>query len=355
MIYVNARFLTQEVTGVQRFAEMISLSLNNKINNITFLCPSGVLRESVGKKLNVKLIGNCQGHFWEQVELPLFLKKNGSPLLINLGSTGPIFYRNKIVTHHDITYLKYPRSYSVAFLIFYKIVIPFILRTSRHLITVSQFSREEIVNAYNYPKENISVVYNATDESFRPASTTETPNDDRYLLSVSSRNFHKNHHGMIGAFKRALQISPENKNIKIKIIGKTARSFSKQGYALECNSDNIEFLGRVNDEELINLYQNATAFIFPSFYEGFGIPPLEAQSCGCPVISSNAASMPEVLAESVLYFDPHSLEDMSEKINRIMMDENLRGSLSQKGLKNTRRFSWEKSAEELIKIINKFV
>lgn len=119
---------------------------------------------------------------------------------------------------------------------------------------------------------------------------------------------------MIGAFKRALQISPENKNIKIKIIGKTARSFSKQGYALECNSDNIEFLGRVNDEELINLYQNATAFIFPSFYEGFGIPPLEAQSCGCPVISSNAASMPEVLAESVLYFDPHSLEDMSEKL-----------------------------------------
>lgn len=355
MIYVNARFLTQEVTGVQRFAEMISLSLKNKINNITFLCPSGVLRESVAKKLNVKFIGHSQGHFWEQVELPIFLKNNGSPLLLNLGSTGPIFYKNKIVTHHDITYLKYPRSYSVAFLTFYKIVMPFILKTSRHLITVSQFSRGEIVNAYNYPKEKISVVYNATDESFHPASTSETPHGDRYLLSVSSRNFHKNHHGMIRAFKSALQASPNNKNIKIKIIGKTARSFSKQGYALECNSENIEFLGRVNDEELINLYQNATAFIFPSFYEGFGIPPLEAQSCGCPVISSNAASMPEVLAESVLYFDPHNQEDMSQKINRIIMDEDLRESLSQKGLNNARRFSWDKSAEELIKVINKLV
>lgn len=350
MIYVNARFLTQEMTGVQRFAEMISLQLNKKIDDIIFLCPPGVIRESIAKELNAKQIGWRNGHLWEQLELPLYLAKHGFPLLINLGSTGPVFYTNKIVTHHDITYLKYPESYSKSFLVFYKIIIPLILKTSKHLLTVSHFSKKEITRTYNYPDKKTSVIYNAAGENFKPKCIS---NPQTYILAVSSHNYHKNHHGMINAFLEVLKKSPKSEGIKIKIIGQTAKSFSKQGSWMGGDTENIEFLGRVSDEELVKLYQNAMAFIFPSFYEGFGIPPLEAQSCGCPVISSNTTSMPEILAESVLYFDPHDIADISRSINKIINDIDLRKELIVKGYRNAKRFSWEKSTNNLIKVIEK--
>lgn len=341
MIYINARFLTQEITGVQRFAEMISLELRQKNDDIVFVCPKGVLRESVAKQLQVKQIGFCQGHLWEQVELPIHLKRIGSPLLLNLGSTGPIFYKNKIITHHDITYLRYPQSYSRAFLVFYKYLIPMMISTSRHLLTVSEFSKKEITSTYKYPTRKTSVIYNAAGKDFLPGKRNKT---ETYFLTVASGNYHKNHHGMIKAFLKFKKENPENRTVKLKIIGDTLNAPSD----IISKMKDIEFLGRVDDSELINLYQNAYAFIFPSFYEGFGIPPLEAQSCGCPVLASNKASIPEILGESALYFDPFNEEEIVLAMISIIKDENIRLGLIKKGHENIIRFSWEISADKMI-------
>ncbi|MBH2809721.1 glycosyltransferase family 4 protein [Serratia liquefaciens] len=344
MIYVNARFLTQEITGVQRFAEMISLELSKKYDDIIFVCPKGILREAIARKLKVKTIGICQGHFWEQIELPIFLKKIGSPLLINLGSTGPIFYQNKIITHHDINYLRYPQSYSKSFILFYKSFIPMMIKTSKHLLTVSEFSKKEITDTYHFSTEKTSVIYNATGNHFSPKEKTDS---DIYFLAVASKNYHKNHHGMIDAFCDFQRNNTINKKVTLKIIGYSLNPFSNEGSEMGNNMEGIEYLGRVSDKELIKLYQNAYAFIFPSFYEGFGIPPLEAQACGCPVLASNQASIPEILGNSALYFNPFDKSEMTQVMINIIENEELRNRLIKEGSENVNRFSWEESAKKL--------
>lgn len=169
---------------------------------------------------------------------------------------------------------------------------------------------------------------------------------ETYFLTVASGNYHKNHHGMIKAFLKFKKENPENRIVKLKIIGDTLNAPSD----IISKMKDIEFLGRVDDSELINLYQNAYAFIFPSFYEGFGIPPLEAQSCGCPVLASNKASIPEILGESALYFDPFNEEEIVLAMISIIKDENIRLDLIKKGHENIIRFSWEISADKMIEL-----
>ncbi|MGE6472533.1 glycosyltransferase family 4 protein [Serratia proteamaculans] len=347
MIYVNARFLTQNLTGVQRFAEEISLELKKIRNDIVFLSPCDILRNDIASKLEVVKIGKRSGHYWEQVELPNYLRKNGSCLLINLGNTGPVFYKNQVVTHHDVTYKKFPQSYSLKFRLVYNVLVPLILRNSRSLITVSEFSKKEIIDEYNYDRKKISVIYNAASGFFNP-SNEKNEAQNRFFLAVSSPNFHKNFHGLIRAFSNTDDIN----GFSLKIIGEKNKNFN--GIDLEelSHNNNIEFLGRVSDKELANLYSTAYAFIFPSFYEGFGIPPLEAQACGCPVLSSHAASMPEVLSDSALFFDPHSEKEIADTIRYIAHHPNERVEFIERGYKNIERFSWARSADKLSLLIN---
>jgi glycosyltransferase involved in cell wall biosynthesis len=350
MLFINARYLTQELTGVQRFAEQISLSLNDIRDDIVFLSPPGILRKDVADQLHVKEIGKKSGHQWEQVELPRFLKNNGSGLLLNLGSTAPIFYNNQIVTHHDVTYKRYPASFSKKFRLFYSLLIPMMLKNSKKLLTVSEFSKKEINDIYGYPVDKIEIIYNAVSEKFKRSERLNGSED--YFLAVSSPNFHKNFHGMLKAF----ELLGSNYNVSLKIIGKTAASFSKQDFSsLIKNSEKIKFMGRVDDDEMISLYQNALAFVFPSFYEGFGIPPLEAQSCGCPVISSNMASMPEVLRDSAIYFDPKNETDIASAMEKIILDSSLRAELISKGDANIQRFSWHDSAAKVSRIVDELL
>ncbi|QJW56699.1 Glycogen synthase [Serratia plymuthica] len=345
MIYINARFLTQELTGVQRFAEQISLALNDIRDDVVFLVPQGVKRNDLLNKVKFEEVGKRQGHLWEQLDLPAYLKRKGSPILLNLCSTAPIFYRNQIVTHHDVTYKRYPTSFSRKFRLLYSFLIPVMLKNSKKVITVSEFSRDEINDVYRCPKEKIAIVYNAVSGDFSKNGIEKKSN---YLLAVSSPNYHKNFHGMLEAFSTLNKDS----GISLKIIGKSATTFAAQDFSkLISDSDEIQFMGRVDDKQLIELYQNALAFVFPSFYEGFGIPPLEAQACGCPVIAAKAASMPEVLADSVVYFDPNNVSDIATAMKRIIAEQQLRDDLIAKGDKNVTRFSWHGSAESVDQII----
>ncbi|OSN11952.1 glycosyl transferase family 1 [Lonsdalea iberica] len=348
MIFVNARFLTQDITGVQRFAEELSLSLNTMRDDVVFLSPRNIARQDVAKQLNVKIIGKNSGHIWEQYDLPHYLRRNGSPLLINLCSTAPVFYKNKIVTHHDVTYKRYPQSYSKKFRLLYNTLVPLMIKNSHKLITVSEFSKLELGKYYHVDPHKIAVVYNAVSGKFSGKDNVSAgAGHDAYLLAVSSPNYHKNFHSLIEAFSQL-----DNKDITLKVVGGGSGSFKKQNYLQELDQSRIKFVGRVSDDDLLALYRNATAFIFPSLYEGFGIPPLEAQACGCPVISSNAASMPEVLGDSASFFSPLNIEDMGEKITSVISDPDLRSSLIQKGYENIERFSWNKSAQQLSHIID---
>ncbi len=342
-VVVNCRFLSQPMTGVQRYAAEICKELKNIYSDILFITPPNVLHDSIASDLNAQIVGAHEGHMWEQWDLPRFLNHSGSPLLINLANTAPIFYKNKISTIHDVAFERFPESFTRSFRVAYKFAIPKIIRSSRSVITVSLFSKKEISLIYGTRPEAISIIPNAASDVFARSNAKTA---ESYILAVSSISAQKNFSGLIDAFSKLKQSSH-----KLYIVGSLNRSFSGTGIEQKINSDcRIKLLGRVTDEELVDLYSGATAFIYPSFYEGFGIPPLEAQACGCPVLVSRAASLPEVCGDSALYCDPYDTNDIADKISFLLSDPGLCETLRLRGYENAKRFSWEQSASRLLEI-----
>ncbi|WP_232487318.1 glycosyltransferase family 4 protein [Azotobacter chroococcum] len=347
LIYVNARFLTQPITGVQRYSLEISRQLSSLLPSIKFVAPKNIIHHEIARALGVEVVGSRTGHTWEQIDLPLFLKRRGTPLLVNLANTAPLFYKKKISTLHDVAFERFPENFSWKFRSAYRLAIPKALKGSLQVLTVSEFSKKEICAIYNIPSEKVSVVPNAVSESFqrKPSSATE-----HYVLAVSSINRQKNFHGLIEAFGLLKQNTH-----KLYIAGSLNKNFADPDLVKKIESDpRIKLLGRVSDEDLVNLYSGADAFIFPSFYEGFGIPPLEAQACGCPVIVSNAASLPEICEDSVLYCSPHDTNDIAEKIKLLISKPDLAQTLKEKGYANIERYNWKTSTIKLLEAIRKF-
>ena len=351
-IYISARFLTQPVTGVQRYGIELSKAIKRMNEkkykyNIRFLAPKNIIHHNIANYLEVKTIGRLKGQLWDQISLLWFLKSNRNSLIINFSNTLPIFYRNKIVTIHDIIHLKFPVSYS--YRKYYKIVFPLMLKYSKQIITVSEFSKREIANYYGINEEKISVIYNGVSEKFKPRKTHTM---EKYILGVSSIACHKNFINLIKAYQKL-----KTKNIKLYIVGglndKIFGKDSRRIIESVKGNENIKFLGRVTDDELIELYSNALCFVYPSVYEGFGIPPLEAQACGCPVIISDIPVFKEIYGDSAVYFNPLDPKDIADKVNQVLNDKKLREQLLIKSLENSKKYTWEKSAEKFFKIINK--
>jgi len=346
MIIINSRFLTQKITGTQRFAIEISLQLKKLIPDITFIAPKSITHKDVAKKLNVKIIGTNTRHIWEQIDFPLYLKRQGNPLLINLVNTAPLLYEKQIVTIHDLAFLRHPEWFSRKFYLFYRILIPQIAKKSRKIITVSNFSKTEIIDLFNIPSEKIEVINNGVPKKFFYNPLIKKEN---IILAVSSLDPRKNFKNLILAFKKL-----KLKKYKLLIVGSKNKVFSNQEIEQLINeTPNIKFTGYVSDEKLINLYQKAKVFVYPSLYEGFGLPPLEAMACGTPVVVSNVASLPEVCGDAAYYINPYDVNDIIRGIETVLKDENLQKKLIQKGLERVKLFSWEKSAEKLAEIVER--
>lgn len=350
MIYINSRFLTQPITGVQRFAIEISKQLKMLYGNkVQFVSPKNILYHDIAKELDLTIIGKRTGHLWEQIDLPRYLKKQGYPLLLNFCNTAPVFYKNKIITVHDIAFKVYPQTYSKSFLCLYNWLIPRIIKNSQQIITVSHFSEQEIIRFYPAAKGKTSVVYNAVSEHFKRVYN-EVLKREKYFLAVSSLNHRKNLLTVLQAFDK---ISTQIEDIKLYLIGDLkTESFVQIDLSKYLKNPRIKILGRVSDNELVEYYSNALGFLYPSLYEGFGIPPLEAQHCDCPVLVSNASCLPEVFQDSAVYCDPLSIESIQTGMLQLM-DKEVRESLRAKGYENMKRFSWEQSTKTIINIYKK--
>lgn len=355
MIVVNSRFLTQKITGVQRFSIEISKQLKQIYGKkIKFVCPYNVIHKELANELEAEIVGNNTGHIWEQKDLYFYLKKNNNPLLLNFANTAPIFYKNKIVTLHDIAFIRCPNAFSLKFRLFYKILIPFILKSSKKILTVSNFSKKEILDVYKFLNSNdIEIVYNAVNENFKKKETNKF--NDKYILALSSLNPRKNLLNLIKAFLN-LKKEINDKDLKLFLVGNVSKNFNSNEIIkyIKENKDSIYFIENLNDEEIIELYSNAIFFVYPSLYEGFGIPPLEAQACETPVIASNVSSLPEVLEKSVLYCNPFSVEDIKNKMKELLNNKELQYKLKKEGIKNVKRFNWKTSTEKVKNIIENF-
>ena len=366
-IYINGRFLTQPMTGVERYAYNICKAMARLRQPITIVCPKSPIHSDYDvSDLTIVHYGIGNSHFWEQCVLPFFFIGKKGYIVLSFTGLGSILIRNKVMTVHDLSFLKNPSWYSRAYYWYYRFMTPLAVKTSQHILTVSEFSKSEILRFYPFLKaEKISVVYNAIDRQLFKPITSPAPSQGGecladsnsanpssplgrpgevvpFVLCVSSIDPRKN-------FARLIEACQGLTGAKLYIVGKYNRVFSQQ-MQLDTTSDHIQFLGRVSDEELVRLYNQAACFVFPSLYEGFGLPPLEAMACGCPVLVSDIPVEREVCGDAALYFNPLDPHDILHTITQYLNDADvIKETMRQKGFDNITRFSWEKSAETLIK------
>jgi len=269
-------------------------------------------------------------------------RHHNGQLLVSLSGLSPLLYRHTIVTIHDISYLLRPRSYSWAYCLYYQIMTPWAAKRAKKILTVSHFSKRELMEHLRLDAEKIEVVYNAV----RPAALLPKEDKERYLLSVASLVPRKNIKRLLEAY-----CGIEKPDYALYIVGGMHTNYADTNLSTYVNKKGVKFLGYVNGEELNRLYRNATAYINPSLYEGFGIPLIEAMSQECAVVVSDIPAFKEVCGDAALYFNPTDIEDMRRQMNRIMHDEDLRQQLAEKGIGQVKLFSWEQSAQTIKRII----
>ncbi len=358
-VYINGRFLTQPATGVQRYALELLNALDQVFENdptskqnvrIICLIPKGIENKSLPewKNIQIQKCGRLCGNLWEQIELPFYARQG---LLVDLCNIGPVFHFNQIVVFHDASVFAVPQAYSFAFKIKYRLIMRVLGRTARQVLADSYFSQEELARYIKISKNKIRVIPGGCEHILNIDPDYSIINDNRithtpFLLAVGSSSPHKNLAIVVNAFERY-----KNNSISLVIAGGT---FSKVFNAVEtAETPRTIRLGYVTDAQLRALYSRAVGFIFPSIYEGFGLPPLEAMACGCPVICSNRASMPEICGDAALYFDPLNEGDINHSINLLLENFSLQDSLRIKGFERVKCFSWKNAAESLLEILGK--
>jgi len=317
---------------------------------------------------NVNLIecSSKQYSIKEQFEIPLKIPKGTDifwaphfnvPLL-------PLGAKKKIVTIHDVFHLAFWKDLNIAQKIYSKLIINHAVKNFDEIVTVSEFSKNEIIKYTKVNESKIKTVYNGINFDKYSLANCDNKNcsirlPEKYILYVGNVKPHKNIGGLIMAF---MSIEPEFiKEYKLLIVGK------KEGFIVNDEkiqnaikndgllNEKIKFTGKVSEDELVKIYKNADMLVFPSFYEGFGLPPLEAMAAGCPVICSNAASLPEVCVEAAMYCNPYDHIDIAEKIRKLILNNDIRKKLIEKGKIRAKHFSWNDCAKKYTDIFEKLI
>ncbi len=350
-LVVNARFLTQETTGTQRFAMEISKCIKESFPDVKFLAPKNIIQKEIAKVLEVETVGSLTGHLWEQVELPLILKKLGNPYLLNLVNTAPLLYKKKFVTIHDISFLHFPEYVTKKFYYYYKFLIPRIAHNSLHIFTVSNFSKKDISKNLNINEDKITVIYNAVSDKFKPLNLKK----ENWILSVATLHPLKNIDALVKAFMTLKKKSKYFKDYKLILVGGTNKKNFRMG-SIDLNRKDIILTGHISDEnKLIKLYNKAKIFVLPSKFESFCIPALEAMACGLPVIVSNIAALPEVCRDAAYYVNPYNTDDIAKGMETVLKNKKLQNILIKKGLERVKSFCWEDSTKKLMKKITSLI
>ena len=305
----------------------------------------------------------------EQIHLPRKIKQAKVDFMHFPHYNVPLLYRGSfIVTIHDLTISHFPTqrattlspiTYRLKHLT-YTVVIRSAVKRAKKIIAVSFYTRNDLAETYKLDKKKIVVTYEAADlitkrSDLSPEEILKKYNiTSPYLVYVGNAYPHKN----LEIMPQALQVLEEKygKKPTLVLVGKEDYFYQrlKQEVSATSVKDRIVFCGYVPDAELPILYQQAAAYIFPSLYEGFGLPPLEAMQYEIPVVSSQASCLPEILQDAALYFDPNDPQDIADKIAKIINNQDLAHSLAVQGKQHVKRFSWEKMTADTLLVYNKF-
>ncbi len=300
-------------------------------------------------------------YIWFEYAVARALKKYKIDLFVSPDSFIPLNTKTKTLSIiHDVAYQHFPEHIPLIQLEYYKYFVKRFLKKANRIATVSEFTKQDVINFYNIKQEKIDVVYNGTGNTFQPLSKSEKEQikkeyskDKNYFLYIGSLHPRKNVTRLIQAFN--IFKNKTGSDFQLLLSGnpgwKTAAI--QQAYNDSKYKSDIHFLGFVPDEKLPKVLGAAYALTYVSLFEGFGIPVLDALHCAVPVLTSNVSSLPEVAGEAALYSDPHSTDSIAENMIKIYSNKNLRAQLIEKGRTQRQNFSWEKTADLLYKSMMK--
>ena len=263
----------------------------------------------------------------------------------------PFTFRPVIAVIHDMIEFKVNEKFSKLRMLYRKMIVPRMASISKHIITVSEHSKKDIVEICGVSEEKISVVYNSVSEKFTHSDGFVNEYGD-YMLYVGTVDHPgKNSFNAVKAFELYRQNHPDS-NLKFIICGMPGKGYEQVFSEIQNSSfkDDIVLTGYVSEATLSGLYKNAKLFVFISYYEGFGLPVLEAMKCGIPVITSNRSSLPEVAGDAALICDPDQIPEIVAAMETILSSEGTAKQLVEKGFRNLKRFSWDVTAKETLKV-----
>jgi len=338
-VVVNGRFQTRRVTGVERYSHEVSSRIQS---NARLVRPG-------------RPYSGIRGHFWEQFILPRLIEPGES--LWSPANSGPLHFPNQVLSLHDLSVIDHPEWFSQEYALWHRFLLSRLINSVKAIITMSNFSKTRIMEYFGLQSEMIHCIPEGVDPlQFHSQPEAEISRIRRrfdlkgdFLLLVASLEPRKNIERLLDAWKR---ISSKLSDKTLVIAGGKYRVFKEIDTSLPV--ENVRWLGYVEEKDLPGLYSTAQAYILPSLYEGFGLSVLGAMACGTPVIAANSGALPEVAAESALYFDPQSVDSIAQVIEAILCDPTFREELKKRGLERSSLFSWDRTAQEIWQVLESF-
>jgi glycosyltransferase involved in cell wall biosynthesis len=355
-IFINGRFLTQPITGIQRYArEIVSRLVLLEPDRFRILVPRGNhLNVPESLRSRVQQLGRFQGHLWEQLELGPYANWQGG-LLYSPTMSNPVVVSNQIFTVQDLFVLEYPEWVGLNFHRWYSWLLPKLIRRSKPVVAGSLYARSEIVRRFSLPASAIQVISCGVDSRFFPADELERLRvkakfqlPDQFFLSLGSLEPRKNLRNLIDAWLGL----PEHDRWPLLIAGKLGASQVFGDFDLSTlvrTGHDIRILGYVPDDDLSGLYSSASVFVYVSLLEGFGLPPLEAAVCGAKVLTSNNSGMLEVMSGFATMVDPLSVHNITSGLMASMLAPL---PTAEQCVLLRQRYDWDVSAQKLLDLLN---
>lgn len=351
-VVINGRFLDKATTGVERYAREIVRAIDGlvaaddpQVRGMRFVVarPPSTAGAFTSAISEVRA-GPGQGVLWEQTALPRIA---GRAAILNLCNMAPLLARAQVTCVHDAHPWLMPENFSAAFRRWYDLMIPLVIRRSARWTTVSEFSAQKLQDLDIARRPPDAITYNAADNFNAIAAEGLDGLPDavrgRFVLCLGSQSANKNI-GLIARIAGELR----SHGIGVVVAGGGISSIfgTREGYG-----GDVVDLGRVTDGQLKALYARALAFVFPSFFEGFGVPAIEAMQMSCPAIVSNTSALPEVVGDAAILADPNDGAQWLDAILRIRDEPGLRENLVRKGHERAARYSWERSARTMVSLL----
>jgi glycosyltransferase involved in cell wall biosynthesis len=359
-IAIDGRELTNKGTGIGRYTVNLIINLL-KLDKTTkyYVLTNGEMVQLGGySNLMVISSNSMKNREWETKFVPAVMEKYKIDLFHNTRSGNTYFQPLDfpyVTTVHDIIPWKLQDEFPQKIVDRWKEFFPPYLESAKHVITVSNKTTEDLVAWTGIDKEKISVIYQGIDAKFKRISQKKAKVlmkkhfdlDEPYIFTLGRKQHYKNVQSLIKAYN--LLPNQMKQHVKLAITGNRAEDYQPMINELSLQ-EYVKSLGYIPEKLLAALYSGSELFVFPSFYEGFGFPPLEAMSYGVPVISSNMDTMKEVLGDAAIYFNPSDPNDLNEKIQLMLGNSALRREMIEKGLEHVKKYSWEETARQTLQV-----